>query len=211
MLENVSFLTLLILFGSIIISMTLHEAMHAFTGLWLGDDTAQKEGRITLNPLKHIDPFLTVLMPMLLVIAGLPLFFAARPVPFNPARVRYEEFGAALVGIVGPLTNLLLAFTAAAVASVLGFFTAPLVQDVLAVFILVNVAFFVFNMIPFPPLDGSRLLYALAPDPLRRFMASIESLGLMGLVVFMLLFFPVLAPVIREINSSLVNFLLGGV
>lgn len=211
MFGDISALTLIVLFGSIIVSMTLHEAMHAFMGLWLGDDTAHREGRITLNPLKHIDPFMTVLMPMLLVVAGLPPFFAAKPVPFNPARVRYEEFGAALVGVSGPLTNLLLAFAAAGIANIVGFAGGDWAIDVLAIFIFVNVAFFVFNMIPFPPLDGSRLLYAFAPDSLRRLMGAIESFGFGGIVLFMLLFFPVLAPLVRSITSSLVNFLLGGV
>ncbi len=211
MIGSIDALTLLILFGCIIVSMTLHEAMHAFTGLWLGDDTAHREGRITLNPLRHIDPFMTVIVPMLLVVVGLPPFFAAKPVPFNPDRVRYGDFGAALVGVVGPLTNLLLAFAAAGLISVLGFFSAPLVTDILSIFVFVNVAFFVFNMIPFPPLDGSRLLYALAPQALRRLMETIESLGFGGIVLFMLLFFPVLAPLVRTLTSELVKFLLGGV
>jgi Zn-dependent protease len=213
MLESVSLLTILILLGSIIVSMTLHEAMHAFTGLWLGDDTAQREGRITLNPLKHIDPFMTVMVPVLLVVAGLPPFFVAKPVPFNPNRVRYEEFGAALVGVVGPLTNLLLAFAAAGIANIAGitFASSSLLSEILVIFIFVNVAFFVFNMIPFPPLDGSRLLYALAPEPIQRFMQRIESFGFGAILLFMLLFFPVLAPLIRTITNNLITFLLGGV
>lgn len=213
MLESVSVLTILILLGSIIVSMTLHEAMHAFTGLWLGDDTAQREGRITLNPLKHIDPFMTVMVPVLLVIAGLPPFFVAKPVPFNPYRVRYEEFGAALVGVVGPLTNLLLAFAAAGIANIAGitFASSSLLSETLVIFVFVNVAFFVFNMIPFPPLDGSRLLYALAPEPIQKFMQRIESFGFGAILLFMLLFFPVLAPLIRTITNNLITFLLGGV
>jgi Zn-dependent protease len=193
--------------------MTLHEAMHAFTGLWLGDDTAQREGRITLNPLKHIDPFMTVMVPVLLVIAGLPPFFVAKPVPFNPYRVRYEEFGAALVGVVGPLTNLLLAFAAAGIANIAGitFASSSLLSETLVIFVFVNVAFFVFNMIPFPPLDGSRLLYALAPEPIQKFMQRIESFGFGAILLFMLLFFPVLAPLIRTITNNLITFLLGGV
>ena len=93
----------------ILLCMTLHEAMHAFTSHWLGDDTAYLMGRLTLNPLKHIDPMLTIALPILLIIAGLPPFGAAKPVPFNPHRVKFGEYGAALVGIAGPLTNLVLA------------------------------------------------------------------------------------------------------
>ncbi len=208
MFSDVSLFMLACVLISILISMTLHEAMHAFTGLWLGDDTAEREGRITLNPLKHIDPVTTVLLPIILIVAGLPPFFAAKPVPFNPNRVKYEEFGAALVGVSGPVTNLLLAFGG---AGVLHLFQGSLgVQGItfVTVFIMINVAFFVFNMIPFPPLDGSRLLYAVAPDPLRRVMERIESLGFSAIVLFMLIFFMFLAPFVININRSLLNFLL---
>jgi Zn-dependent protease len=211
MLESVSLATILILFGCIMVSMTLHEAMHAFTGLWLGDDTAHREGRITLNPLKHIDMVTTVLLPILLVAAGLPPFFVAKPVPFNPYRVKYEEFGAALVGIAGPATNLLLALAMGGLVNVFGFPSSSLLGEIVVVFVFVNIAFFVFNMIPFPPLDGSRVLYAFAPEPVQRVMQRIESFGFGAILLFMFLFFPVLAPLVRNITNDLLNFLLGGV
>src|SRR6478752_4718560 len=94
----------------ILLSMTLHEAMHAFTSFWLGDDTAKLQGRLTLNPIKHIDPFLTLILPLGLAIVGAPIFGGAKPVPFNPDRVRGGEWGAALIAVAGPLTNLLIAF-----------------------------------------------------------------------------------------------------
>lgn len=106
MIENLDAATLAIIFGSLVVAITIHEAMHAFTSHWLGDDTAQKEGRITLNPIKHVDPFGTILLPLItLIIFKVPLL-AAKPVPFNPARVKYEEFGAAMIAAAGPLTNL---------------------------------------------------------------------------------------------------------
>ena len=94
----------------ILFSMTLHEVMHGFVAYWLGDDTAKLQGRLTLNPIKHIDPFLTILLPIFLTIAGGPIFGGAKPVPFNPARVKYDEWGAALVAVAGPLTNFVIAF-----------------------------------------------------------------------------------------------------
>jgi Zn-dependent protease len=100
-------INLVIVLGVILVSMTLHEAMHAFVSFWLGDDTAKREGRLTLNPIKHIDPFLTILLPLGLALVGAPIFGAARPVPFRPDQVRWGDWGAALVALGGPLTNLL--------------------------------------------------------------------------------------------------------
>ncbi len=166
----------------ILFSMTLHEVMHGFAAYWLGDDTAEKEGRLTLNPIKHIDPFLTILLPVVLAIMGAPIFGGAKPVPFNPARLRYDEWGAAFVAFAGPLTNFVIALL---------FFisfqlfhpalTSP-AGSILSTGVWVNLGFFVFNMIPIPPLDGSRVLYALAPDFVRRGMETIERYGL--IVVF---------------------------
>ena len=195
--------------GTILTSITLHEAMHAFTAHWLGDDTAQMEGRLTLNPLKHIDPFLTIGMPVLLALAGAPVLGAAKPVPFNPYRVKYEEFGAALVAIAGPLTNLALATAGAFLFRAIGGMLPETGVFVLLTFVMVNLGFFVFNMIPFPPLDGSRVLYAVAPEPLQKIMAAIESYGLMGFLIFFLLFFSSIAPMMGDIINTLLRFLIG--
>src|SRR4051794_22399970 len=104
MLSDLGSNTLLIVLVSLVISITLHEMMHAFASYWLGDDTAHVMGRISLNPLHHIDPFATILLPLItLILFHVPLL-AAKPVPFNPNRLKYEEYGVALVGIAGPLT-----------------------------------------------------------------------------------------------------------
>ena len=191
---------------TVIISVGLHEAMHGFTAYKLGDRTAADLGRITLNPLAHVDLFTTILLPLLLIISGLPPFFAAKPVPFNPARVKWDEYGAALVGVSGPLTNLALA-----VAGALLFRAFPVgsVNDFFSIFVTINVALFVFNMIPFPPLDGSRLLYAFAPEPLQDLMASIERLGFVAIIIFMVLFFNILGPTIVNIDQHIIDLLLG--
>lgn len=207
MVDSTAFVLVVVL-GSILLSMTLHEAMHAFTGYWLGDDTAKLEGRLSLNPIRHIDPFLTILLPILLVIAGGPVFGAAKPVPFNPFRVRGGEFGAALVGIAGPLTNLAFAVAAAGIINIGSLSTGQGFGEVLWIFAQVNVGFFVFNMIPFPPLDGSRLLYAFAPEPLQKVMQQIESLGFMGIAIFIFLLFPFISPVVGDLMEGILNLLL---
>lgn len=173
---------------AILFSITLHEAMHAFTSHWLGDDTAQLAGRLTLNPLKHIDPITTVAIPLLLLLLGLPPLGAAKPVPFNPYRLKYDEFGAALVGVSGPLTNLALALVSGLwLRFVIGFSAGALSQGLL-LFMIVNVSFFVFNMIPLPPLDGSRLLYALSPPNLQAALTNLERSGFSFLILFSLIF-----------------------
>lgn len=195
----------------ILLSMTLHEAMHAFMGYWLGDDTAKLQGRLTLNPVKHIDPFLTLLLPIMLALLHLPIFGGAKPVPFNPDRVRFAEWGAALVAIAGPLTNLLIAFVAFGISVVAGqpvdLFGTPQTLSglVLQTVVLVNLGFFAFNILPLPPLDGSRVVYALAPEFVRRIMETIERFGI--IFVFVLVF--VFSRQIGVLLMSIIQFFLG--
>jgi Zn-dependent protease len=199
---NIDVVYLLIVFGVILFSMTLHEAMHAFVGYWLGDDTAKLQGRLTLNPIKHIDPFLTILLPLLLALMGGPIFGGARPVPFNPARVRYDEWGAALIAIAGPLTNLLIAFVVFGIYVLLGMPQEGVGAQILTTAVVVNLGFFIFNIIPIPPLDGSRVLYALAPEVVRRGMEAIERFGIM--VIFLIVI--VASPFIGNFMAAGVNF-----
>lgn len=170
----------------ILLSMTLHEAMHGFVAYWLGDDTAKLQGRLTLNPIKHIDPFMTLIVPIMLAISGLPIFGGAKPVPFNPHNVRFGEWGGALIAIAGPLTNFLIAFVSFGVWVLVGF-PGGIAQEVFLTIVTVNLGFFIFNIIPIPPLDGSRVLYALAPEFIRRGMERIEKYGLIILLIIVVL------------------------
>jgi len=178
--------------------------MHAFAGYWLGDDTAKLHGRLTFNPLKHIDPFMTVLLPLMLAVIGAPVFGGAKPVPFNPHNLRWGEWGAALIALAGPLTNFLIAFFAFGVWVIIG---APIdgnARLILGTIVSVNLGFFVFNMIPIPPLDGSRVIYALAPEFVRRGMETIERLGVM--VVFAIIL--ISGSAIGVFMSGAINFFL---
>ncbi len=181
--------------------MVLHEAMHAFTSYWLGDDTAKHQGRLTLNPIAHIDPFLTILLPLVLALTGGPIFGGAKPVPFDPSRVRYGEYGAALVGVAGPLTNFALAFIAFGVITVFNV-SSGWISEFLQLAVIVNLGFFVFNMLPIPPLDGSRVLYAFAPESARRVMESIERFGIVLIFAIVLL----LSPFIGQFMRTAINF-----
>jgi Zn-dependent protease len=176
---------LIIVLVVVLFSMTLHEVMHGFVSNWLGDDTARLSGRLTLNPIKHIDPFLTLLLPLILAVAGGPIFGGAKPVPFNPARIKYDEWGVALVALSGPLVNLSIAFVLFASYALSGT-PSGLVGEILRMGIFVNLGFFVFNMIPIPPLDGSRVLYAIAPEFVRRGMEAVEQFGI--ILIFAIVF-----------------------
>ena len=199
-----------VIIGVILVSMTLHEAMHGYVAYWLGDDTAKMHGRLTLNPIRHIDPFLTILLPVMLALVGGPIFGGAKPVPFNPERVRYDEWGAALVALAGPLTNLFLAFFIFGIGALLGcnpgdFTSTNIVSMILAYGVVVNLGFFVFNMIPLPPLDGSRVLYALAPDPVRRAMEYIEQYGLIFVFIIVLFASSLIGVFMNEIIQFFVD------
>lgn len=187
------------------LSIAFHEMTHALVSDALGDDTARLKGRITLNPFAHINLFSTVLLPLLLILAGLPPFGAAQPVPFNPSRLKFGEFGVALVAVAGPLSNLLLAIVMAFfLRSVPG---VGLLHDILDLGLQLNVAFFVFNPIPFPPLDGSRVLYAFAPEPLQNLMEQIERLGFTAILLFMFLLFPMISPLFSRLTEASLQFL----
>jgi Zn-dependent protease len=189
-----------------IISITLHELMHALVGLWLGDPTAKYEGRISLNPINHIDPVLTLALPLLLALLGLPIFAVAKPVQINSRRLKFDEWGMALVAAAGPLTNLAIAVISAMLLNSLnwsgfgGKFLFGMVE--------INVGLFIFNSIPWPPLDGSRILYALAPPSAQEFMMRVEQAGFTGLILFMFFFSYVLSSPINTLIVRLTNHLL---
>jgi Zn-dependent protease len=208
MLTNLSIEQIFIVAAIILISIAVHEAMHAFTAHALGDSTAQEEGRLSLNPFKHVDLLTTVVLPVVLLLLHLPPIFIAKPVPINPERVRFGEFGSALVALAGPFTNLALAALMALILRISGGSFGFALTDILELFVYINIVFFVFNMIPFPPLDGSRLLYAFAPEPVQRVMLQIEAAGLMVLVIFVLLLLPVIGPVISNVTESIFMVLL---
>lgn len=207
--NQIGLLIIPVMIGIIVLSLSFHEAMHAFTSHWLGDSTASDLGRLTLNPLKHIDIYTTVLLPVVLLLLGLPPFLIAKPVPFNPNRVKWGDFGAALVGVAGPLSNLLLAFFATAIMRLFVSNDGSLLYLLLGSFIEMNIVIFIFNMIPFPPLDGSRVLYAVAPDPVRKVMEQIEATGLIGIFIFIFLLFPLLSPVVTFVREFFFTLLIG--
>lgn len=193
--------------GFLFISVAVHETMHALVAYKLGDDLAHSQGRISLNPLQHIDPILTIALPAVMLFFGLPPILAAKPVPINTNRISGDELGLAAVGIAGPLTNLGLATIAAVLFNTVVPVTG-LVSDLFDLFIKLNVGLFVFNMLPIPPLDGSRLLYALAPSSVQRFMEQIEAMGIMIILFILVALNSVISPVLRDANNFILDILI---
>jgi Zn-dependent protease len=181
-----------------IMSIVLHEVAHGFVAFRLGDPTAYLKGRLTLNPVKHIDPFMTVIMPIILFIGsgGTFIFGGAKPVPVNPYRFRNARKGLMLTGIAGPATNILLALTAAVLLRpfvvIFGLegwqvSTNPLLYIVYFTGMW-NILIAVFNMLPIPPLDGSRVMMYLLPRELAYRYEKLEQFGLVLVLVVLLVF-----------------------
>ena len=176
----------------IIFSAVIHEVMHGVAADWLGDKTARYAGRLTLNPIPHIDPFGSVILPVALTLLGSPIFFAyAKPVPYNPYNLKPGRFSEAIVAFAGPLSNIVLAVLFGVVVR-LGVFPAA-INGILFLVIVVNTMLFLFNLIPVPPLDGSKILESLLPSSLqyqysswRRQMESNPAIG-MGIVMLFIL------------------------
>lgn len=193
-----------VLIGSILVALTVHEAMHAYAGYALGDTTAAEQGRISLNPLRHIDPIYTVILPIVTLVLFHAPILAAKPVPFNPERVRFSEWGGALIALAGPLSNFVMALLAALLWHVPEI--GGVASMILEIFIGLNVALFIFNLVPIPPLDGSRVLFAFAPEAVQRLMVEIEPYGFF--IIFGLVLLGGLGGVLGGLNQAILNLLL---
>jgi Zn-dependent protease len=169
-----------------VIAITFHEASHGYVAHVLGDDTAWRLGRVSFNPLVHIDPFGTVVLPVILLLLRAPFLFGyAKPVPVNFRALRYPRVGTILVAAAGPGMNLLLAVIAALAFHIVGYVPAPGAQWMAANLrnaLILNVILAIFNLLPVPPLDGGRILVAVLPGTLARSLSRFEPYGLLILI-----------------------------
>jgi len=179
----------------VLFAVTLHEAAHGYAAWWLGDDTARRYGRLTLNPLKHVDPFGTVLLPVLLLVLRAPFLFGwAKPVPVAFQRLNNPQRDIVLVAAAGPATNLILATVSAVLFHLVRVLPAGIdfwVAQVLYNSIVLNLVLAVFNMLPLPPLDGGRVAVGLLPAPLSEPLARLEPYG-MGILVGVIFILPLI-------------------
>ncbi|MGB9174443.1 MAG: site-2 protease family protein [Bradyrhizobium sp.] len=175
----------------LIIAITFHEAAHGFVAHRLGDDTAYKLGRVSFNPIRHIDPFGTLILPAILLISHSPFLFGyAKPVPVNFRALRNPRIGMVLVAIAGPVTNIVLALIAAAAFHGVGLLPANAAQwlfDNLKNALVINVILAIFNMMPIPPLDGGRVAVGLLPRALALPLARLEPFGMLILIGVLIL------------------------
>ncbi len=198
-----SAITLIFQIIILIFSVVIHEVSHGYAALALGDRTAQLAGRLTLNPIKHLDPLGSVILPTVFYLLGGFIFGWAKPVPYNPQNLRNQKWGPAFVGAAGPAANIFLAlvfgmllrFIPGPVDGFSGAFIFNLIT-IISFIALINLILAFFNLIPIPPLDGSKVLFSILPHQWRGLQIFLEQYGFFILLVFIFFFFRSLFPVV---------------
>lgn len=193
----------------LIYSIILHEIAHGYVAEKLGDPTARVKGRLTLNPIPHIDPLMTILFPLILFISHSPVIFgAAKPIPVDPFNFRQPRKDMGIVGLAGPATNFLLGAIAAIIFSYFHSSLPLFVLHILSNFVYLNFVLAAFNLIPIPPLDGSRILAGILPEEYASVLDKLEPYGLF--ILFFLLMFPIgnfsLGTIVSSLVSSWLHF-----
>jgi Zn-dependent protease len=180
----------------LLMSVVIHEVSHGFMAEYWGDSTARHAGRLTLNPIVHLDLFGSIIIPALLVISGAPIFGWAKPVPYNPDNLRDKKWGTIAVASAGVLANLLIALIFGLMIRFVPFLVPIKFYTITSTIVLVNLALAIFNLVPIPPLDGSKILFSLLPQSWSRALMFIEQYSLFLLVIFVVAFARFLQPIL---------------
>lgn len=190
-------LTAILMVAIIIFSVVVHEVAHGYAALWMGDSTAYYAGRLTLNPIKHLDFLGSFLIPLLLSFSGV-IFGWAKPVPYNPYNLKNRRWGELLVAIAGPVSNIILAI-------IFGIFIRLILGGtnevtslvfVASLIVQVNLVLAIFNLIPIPPLDGSKILFSLMPNQYGKIRATLERFGFVFILFFVFFLWQLFTPIV---------------
>ncbi len=188
---DISIISSIIGFVAFFLALSIHEFSHALAAYFYGDKTAQYEGRLTLNPIAHIDLFGTIILPVLLMLSQSGIMFGwAKPVPVNYLNLKDQKWGPAVISIAGPASNMIFLIFSLIIWNVLKIYWAMPPENLLVIFlqqlIIVNVVLMVFNMLPIFPLDGTKLLFAILPDSMENFKLFWEKNGILILFIFII-------------------------
>ena len=179
----------------LIISVVIHEVSHGYAASFLGDQTAKYQGRLTLNPLKHLDFVGSFLVPSMAYFLGGFIFGLAKPVPYNPYNLKPGRWSEAIVAAAGPASNIALALIFGLLLRI-GVATSPAFIQITSVIVFINILLAIFNLMPIPPLDGSKLLFAAFPDKLYQLRGFFERYGLILVLFFIFFLWQFIFPVI---------------
>ncbi len=190
----------------LILSIIVHEVAHGVAANWLGDPTAKYAGRLTLNPIPHLDLIGSIVLPLLTFFSGGFIFGWAKPVPYNPFNLRNQRWGELLVALAGPASNLLLATIFGLVIRLL-----PLSQSFTTIFslvVLMNLSLAIFNLIPIPPLDGSKILFAFLPLSMLHIRYFLERFGFILVILFVIFLGSIISPVVGTLFTLMSGLVL---
>ena len=200
--------TLVFQLAVLLMSVVIHEFAHGWAAFYLGDPTAKYYGRLTLNPIKHLDPFGSFIVPVFLVLFQSPVVFGwAKPVPFNPHNLSDQKYGPAKVAVAGPLANLAIALVFGLLLRFLppAFLSSTGLGDIFSVIALLNLLLAVFNLMPVPPLDGSKLLFAFLPASMDKIRVALERYSMVILIFFIFFAFQWIIPLVFGLFNLIVG------
>lgn len=188
----------IVIIAILIMSVVIHEVSHGVAALALGDSTAKYQGRLTLNPFAHLDPLGSVIVPMIGYLLGDFIIGWAKPVPFNPYNLKNQKWGEAIVAAAGPISNIIIAIVFGLIMRLV----APALNlnetflSLASFVVIINITLAIFNLVPVPPLDGSKILFSILPYRMQSLRYSIERYGLILVIIFLTVIWRIISPFI---------------